>query len=84
MSIAEIIPLIQSLQHAEKLRLMAFLLSEIAQDERVSLSQDAPINANQKDALAMLASIAQPIGPKDLARNFDHYTGRMLVDDFEG
>ena len=83
MSIAEIIPLIQSLQHAEKLRLMAFLLSEIAQEDGVNLSQDIPINANQIDALAMLASIAQPIGPKDLARNFDHYTGRILVDDFD-
>ena len=52
---------------------MAFLLSEIAQEDGVNLSQDVPINANQMDALAMLASIAQPIGPKDLARNFDHW-----------
>lgn len=74
MSIAEIIPLIQSLEYAEKLRLMAFLLSEIAQETGVNLSQNRPDHSNQTDALAMLASIAQPIGPEDLARHFDHYT----------
>lgn len=33
------------------------------------------------DALAELANLAQPLGPADLARNFDHYTNRVLNDE---
>lgn len=80
MSIAEIIPLIQLLKHDEKLYLMAFLLSEIAQEDSTNLGQNGLINIDPVDALTTLASIAQPIGPTDLARNFDRYTGKILVD----
>jgi prevent-host-death family protein len=33
------------------------------------------------DALAEIAQIAQPLGPPDLARNFDTYTKRVLHDE---
>ncbi len=36
--------------------------------------------ASEVDALAELAALAQPLGPPDLARNFDTYTGRVLGD----
>ncbi len=41
MSIAQLIPLIESLPPIDKFRLMQFLLSEIAQNEGFSL-QDSP------------------------------------------
>lgn len=33
------------------------------------------------DALAELTKLAQPLGPADLARNFDSYTNRVLYDE---
>ena len=30
------------------------------------------------DALAEIATMAQPLGPSDLARNFDNYTQRVI------
>lgn len=39
-------------------------------------AQPAPL-----DALAEIAALAQPLGPADLARNFDTYTGRVLPDE---
>jgi len=37
MSIAKILPLIESLSHADKLQLMQFLLTQLAQKEGISL-----------------------------------------------
>jgi hypothetical protein len=33
------------------------------------------------DALAEIAGMAEPLGPTDLARNFDAYTGRVITDE---
>lgn len=33
------------------------------------------------DALAEIAAMAQPLGPNDLARNFNHYTQRTISDE---
>jgi hypothetical protein len=33
------------------------------------------------DALAQLVSLAQPLGPTDLARNFDTYINRVIPDE---
>jgi hypothetical protein len=65
--------MIQSLQHADKLRLMAFLLGEIAREEGVSLSAEPTPKTATTDALAQLAGMAQALGPADLARHFDQY-----------
>ena len=37
--------------------------------------------ASSPDALAEIAAMAQPLGPADLAENFDTYTGRVLADE---
>ncbi len=34
---------------------------------------------SEVDALAQLAALAQPLGPADLARNFDTYTSRVIL-----
>ena len=36
---------------------------------------------SEVDALAEIASLAQPIGPSDLARKFDQYVERIQPDD---
>jgi hypothetical protein len=33
------------------------------------------------DALAEIAAMAEPLGPADLARNFDTYAGRVITDE---
>ncbi len=33
------------------------------------------------DALAEIAAMAQPMGPDDLARNFDRYTDRIIANE---
>jgi hypothetical protein len=65
----------------------------IIPDEQVSLSpgqtylvtlqpESTPeINRDSLDALAEIASLAEPLGPSDLARNFDTYTRRVIVDE---
>ena len=40
-----------------------------------------PNEASSLDALAEIAAMAQPLGPADLAENFDTYTGRVLSDE---
>ena len=65
----------------------------IIPDEQVSLSPGQtylvtlqPESAPEKkrdslDALTEIASLAEPLGPPDLARNFDTYTRRVIVDE---
>lgn len=36
------------------------------------------------DALDEIAALARPIGPADLAENFDRYTGRVIEDGRSG
>lgn len=38
-----------------------------------------PDVAEGPDALEAILALAQPIGPADLARNFDTYTGRTVI-----
>ncbi|KHD07823.1 hypothetical protein PN36_29760 [Candidatus Thiomargarita nelsonii] len=33
------------------------------------------------DALAEIAKLAQPLGPADLARHFEHYAGKRIADE---
>ncbi len=42
--------------------------------------QPEPSPDRAVDALAELTKLAQPLGPVDLARNFDRYTHRVLED----
>lgn len=44
--------------------------------------QIVPESSESSDALAEIAALAQPLGPADLARNFDSYTGRIVTDEF--
>ncbi len=81
MSIAELLPAIQALQHDEKIRLMEFLIAEIAVEEGVSLIKRPTDAPDSIDALKILSGMAQPIGPKDLSRNFNHYVGKVLADE---
>jgi hypothetical protein len=81
MSIAELLPAIQALQHADKIRLMDFLVSEIAIEEGISLANRQSVISESVDALQLLAGMAQPMGPENLARNFDHHVGRVLSDE---
>ena len=37
--------------------------------------------AQPLNALAEIVALAQPLGPADLARHFDTYTGRVLTDE---
>jgi hypothetical protein len=36
---------------------------------------------SEVDALAEISAMAEPLGPVDLARNFDTYTGRVIADE---
>lgn len=81
MSFIELLPAIQALQHADKIRLMDFLVSEIAGEEGISLDHSQPVVFESVDALQLLSGMAQPIGPGDLARNFDRYAGKVLSDE---
>jgi hypothetical protein len=82
MSTAEIIPLIHSLQHIEKLHLIDFLVGEVLQENEDNLKENEIEKHHQIDALALIANIAQPLGAIDLARNFDNYTNKVLWNDF--
>lgn len=44
-------------------------------------AETKPTEAAPLDALAEIAAMAQPLGPADLARNFDTYAGRVLNDE---
>lgn len=81
MSIAELLPAIQALQHADKIRLMDFLVSEIATEEGISLVDHQSAVSESVDALQLLAGMAQPMGPENLARNFDRHAGKVLSDE---
>ncbi len=52
MSIAELIPLIESLPRGDKLRLMQVLLSTIACDEGIVLEDDEPAPIGQGKSMA--------------------------------
>ncbi len=70
MTITELYPEIQALQHADKLRLMQFILSEFAQEEHMSLDISPTKTVKTIDALQAMANMAQPLGDENLARDF--------------
>jgi len=77
MTITELYPQVQLLPHADKLRLMQFLISEFAREEQISLESPVEKSANTHlDALKTIADMAQPLGAADLSRNFSDYTGQ--------
>jgi hypothetical protein len=52
----------------------------IPSDQTYLVTMEPDANASQSvDALAEIAAMAQPLGPADLARNFDLYTGRTVT-----
>ena len=77
MTITELYPQVQLLPHADKLRLMQFLISEFAREEQINLESSVEKSADiNLDALKTIADMAQPLGAVDLSRNFRDYTGQ--------
>jgi len=84
MDIIELYPAVQALQHADKIRLMQFLISEFAREEKITLEKTPQKKSIQPiDALQTLANMAQPLGDENLARNFKDYT-RQIIDNETG
>ena len=69
MKIAEVIPIIQSLTHEEKFKLMHFLLEQIAAKEGVSLETPPP---KKDDPLWSIVGMAEGEDAK-VARNHDSF-----------
>lgn len=70
MTITELYPQIQALQHADKLRLMLFLITEFAQEEQISLEATPNKPAKTIDALQAMANMAQPLGDEQKLEQF--------------
>lgn len=60
----------------EQLNLLSGQTYWVILQPTAELDQPAPV-----DALAQIVALATPLGPADLARNFDSYTGRVLPDE---
>lgn len=70
MPIAELLPLVESLPHADKLKLMQFLLTQFAREEGI-VSLDLPEDRRQ-DPLWNIVGMAE--GTKsDVAERHDEY-----------
>lgn len=69
MGMTEILPHIRSLEHADKLRLMQMLLTEIAKDEGVTLA-----NKDEKDYLDSL----QPDNPSEFGKHMRYLRDKAL------
>lgn len=55
---------------------------ELATDQTyLVILHPEPAAEQAVDALAELTKLSQPLGPADLARNFDSYTNRVLDDE---
>jgi hypothetical protein len=68
MTVTELYPQVQLLPHADKLRLMQFLIGEFAREEHISLENPVEKSANTNlDALKTIADIAQPFAKALLA-----------------
>ncbi len=68
MTITELYPQVQLLPHADKLRLMQFLISEFAREEQISLESPVEKSVNTHlDALKTIADMAQPFAESLLA-----------------
>lgn len=52
---------------------------EHREQNKITVPVVSEAEANSEvDALAEIAALAQPLGPSDLARNFDDYTQRVI------
>lgn len=78
MTITDLYPEIQALQHSDKLRLMQFLIFEFAREEKITLEATPSKTAKHIDALQILANMAQPLGDENLAHNFKDYKRQLF------
>ncbi len=77
MTSTELYPTVQALQHADKLRLMQFLITEFAREEKTTLEMPNQ-SAKPIDALQALANMEQPLGDENLARNFKDHKRQLI------
>lgn len=66
MTITDLYPEVQALKHADKLRLMQFLITEFAREEHINLETTPSKSVKNIDALQTLANMAQPLDDKHL------------------
>jgi non-ribosomal peptide synthetase component E (peptide arylation enzyme) len=69
MSLTEVIPIIESLPHTDKFKLMQFLLHQLAKEEEISLTMP---KMQPQDPLWEIIGMAEG-EPKDIARQHDKY-----------
>ena len=69
MSLTEVIPIIESLPHTDKFKLMQFLLVQLAQEENIPLQMP---KVPQQDPLWDIIGMAEG-EPKNIARQHDKY-----------
>ena len=68
-TITDVMPIVESLPHADKFKLMQFLLSQLARDEGVSLSVQT---SGKDDALWDIVGMAEG-EDAEVARHHDKY-----------
>lgn len=69
MTMTEVIPMVTSLSHADKYKLMQVILAQLAKEDGVSLQSDV---INQQDPLFDIIGIAEG-EETDVARRHDDY-----------
>ena len=69
MTITELMPIIESLPHADKFKLMQFLLDRLARDEGIPLQTGFP---EKEDSLWSIVGMAEG-EDADVARHHDDY-----------
>ncbi len=69
MTIAEVIPMIDSLPHADKFRLMQFLVTQLAEEEGIPLQTQVP---QKDDSLWDIVGMAEG-EDAEVARHHDQY-----------
>ena len=72
MTLAEVMPIIDSLPRADKFELMKFILSKLALDERLSAEAKPAAAAKKKDALWDIVGMADG-EDAEVARNHDKH-----------
>lgn len=78
MTSTELYPTVQALQHPDKLRLMQFLITEFAREEKITLETTPNQSEKPIDALQALANMEQPLGDENLARNFKDHKRQLI------
>lgn len=64
MTITEVLPLVKSLPHEDKLRLMQFLISALASDENINLELKTPPKQVKPVGTVFYSGCASNIGKK--------------------